>query len=112
MTRRPLNRCLLAILALSLGLGLAPAAHARHGEDDDVGHEAARRLLESGRILSLEAILAKIGDRVPGTLIETKLENEKGRILYDLKFLRPDGRVQEIEVDAATGDILKIEDDD
>lgn len=103
-----LMRSLLVILAL----GLTASAHARNGQDDDIGHEAARRLLESGRILSLETILSKIADRLPGKLIETKLENDDGRILYDLKFLRPDGRVQELEIDAATGDILKIEDDD
>ncbi len=101
-------RSLLVILAL----GLTTAAHARHGEDDEIGHEAARRLLESGRILSLEAILSKNADRLPGKLIETQLENDEGRIVYDLKFLRPDGRVQEIEIDAENGDILKIEDDD
>ena len=53
-----------------------------------------------------------VSGRVPGKLIETKLENDDGRIVYDLKILRPEGRVQEVEVDAATGQILKIEDDD
>ncbi len=103
-----LMRSLLVILVL----GLTTSAHARNGDDDDIGHEAARHLLESGRILSLETILSKIADRLPGKLIGTKLENDDGRILYDLKFLRPDGRVQELEIDAVTGDILKIEDDD
>ena len=74
--------------------------------------EAARELLESGRILPLETILAEIAESVPGKLIETQLEYEDGRILYDLKILRPEGRVQEVEVDAATGEIIKIEDDD
>ncbi|MBA4129805.1 MAG: peptidase [Hyphomicrobium sp.] len=102
-------RCLLLLLAIAA----SNPASARHGRDDDeIGHEAAKELLESGRILALETILAKVSERVPGKLIETKLEYEHGRIMYDLKILRPDGRVQEVEVDAATGEIIKIEDDD
>lgn len=99
-------------LLVALALGLATTAHARKGGDDEIGHEAARRLVESGKILPLEEILARITGSVPGKLIETKLEYEDGRILYDVKILRPEGRVQEVEVDAATGTILKIEDDD
>jgi uncharacterized membrane protein YkoI len=96
----------LALSGLSIWTGAVLAG------DDDIGHEAARRLLESGRILPLETILAQIAERVPGKLIETKLEYDDGLILYDLKILRPEGRVQEVEVDAATGRIQKIEDDD
>ena len=81
-------------------------------DDEDIGHEAARRLVESGRILSLDAILAKLSSLVPGKLIETELEYDDGRIMYDLKILRPNGQVQEVEIDAATGEIMKIEDDD
>lgn len=109
---RPARRLFFCLLT-ACALGIGSQADARHGRDDDeIGHEAARRLLESGQILSLEAILARIAESVPGQLIETELEYEDGRIMYDLKILRPDGRVQEVEVDAATGEILKIEDDD
>lgn len=102
---------LIRSLLCALLLGVAPIGHA-HADDDDIGHDTARRLLESGRILPLETILAEVSGRVPGKLIETKLENDDGRIMYDLKILRPEGRVQEVEVDAATGRIVKIEDDD
>ena len=102
-------RCLLIVLAIAA----SNPALARHGRDDDeIGHETAKELLESGRILPLETILARVAARVPGKLIETKLEYDDGRIMYDIKILRPNGRLQEVEVDAATGEILKIEDDD
>lgn len=81
-------------------------------DDDDIGHEEARQLLESGRILPLEAILESLRETVPGGLLKAELEYEDGAILYDLKILRPGGRVQEVEIDATTGRILKIEDDD
>jgi uncharacterized membrane protein YkoI len=100
-------------LLILLAIAVSNPALARHGRDDDeIGHETAKELLDSGRILPLETILAKVLERVPGKLLETKLEYDDGRIMYDLKILRPEGRVQEVEVDAATGEILKIEDDD
>jgi uncharacterized membrane protein YkoI len=49
---------------------------------------------------------------MPGKVIEVELEDEDGKLVYDLKMLSPQGQLQEIEVDAATGNILKIEDDD
>ncbi len=110
MPRRPkVIRHLLILLAIAA----SNPASARDGRDDDeIGHETAKELLDRGRILPLETILANVAERVPGKLIETELENEHGHIMYDIKILRPDGRVQEVEVDAATGEILKIEDDD
>jgi uncharacterized membrane protein YkoI len=49
---------------------------------------------------------------LPGQVIEVVLEVDDGTLIYDLKVLSPNGRLQEIEVDAATGKILKMEDDD
>lgn len=78
--------------------------------DDD--HERARELLREGRILPLSEVVAGVLAKVPGELLEVEFENEEGVHVYELKLLRPDGRVQEVEADAATGKILKIEDDD
>ncbi len=78
----------------------------------DVGHEQARKLLEQGAIQPLEDILAIVQAKAPGKLLETELEYDDDGIVYDLKILRPGGRVQEVEVDAKTGQIIKIEDDD
>jgi uncharacterized membrane protein YkoI len=83
---------------------------AAHADDDD--HEFAKRALEQGRALPLADIIAKVTPKVPGKVIEVDLEDEDGTLVYDLKVLSPQGRLQEIEVDAATGKILKIEDDD
>jgi uncharacterized membrane protein YkoI len=45
-------------------------------------------------------------------VIEVVLELDDGTLVYDLKVLSPKGRLKEIKVDAATGKILKMEDDD
>jgi uncharacterized membrane protein YkoI len=89
---------------LALGLGRL------HADDDD--HLLARRALQEGRVLPLSEILGKVKTDLPGKVIEVELEVDDGIFVYDLKILAKDGRVMEVEVDAASGKILKREDDD
>jgi uncharacterized membrane protein YkoI len=95
---------LIAALLLATGLGRSLA------DDDD--HLLARRALEEGRVLPLSEVLAKVKSQIPGKVIEVELEVEDGVLVYDLKLLTTNGRLMEVEVDAASGKILKTEDDD
>ena len=79
---------------------------------DDVGPEVAKRLLSEGRIKPLSEILSAVQATLPGEMLEVQLELDDSIYVYELKLLRADGKVQEIEADAASGKILKIEDDD
>jgi hypothetical protein len=79
---------------------------------DDTDHDLARRLLEEGRIRPLAEVVAAVEAKVPGKMLEVEFELEDGVYIYEIKMLREDGRVQEVEVDAASGTILKVEDDD
>jgi uncharacterized membrane protein YkoI len=94
------------------GLALLATLAAASARADDVGPDVARRLLSEGRIRPLAEIIETVKAHVPGETMEVELELEDGVYVYDLKLLRPDGRVQEVEADAASGRILKIEDDD
>ena len=96
------------MLLVAAGLVLATTSGTRADDDD---HDFAKRALEQGRALPLSDIIAKVSRQVPGKVIEVELEDEDGSLVYDL-ILSPQGRLQEIEVNAATGKILKIEDDD
>ena len=96
------------MLLVAAGLVLATTSGTRADDDD---HDFAKRALEQGRALPLADIIAKVSRQVPGKVIEVELEDEDGSLVYDL-ILSPQGRLQEIEVNAATGKILKIEDDD
>lgn len=78
----------------------------------DIDHEQAYQLLKEGRIRPLIEIIKEVSAKFPGEVLEVELERERGRYVYEVKILRPQGRVQEIEVDAKTGEILKVEDDD
>lgn len=83
-------------------------------DSDNVSHEEARRLVEAGKIRPLQEIVEMLRVTVPGRHLETELEyDDSGSgLVYDFKILRPGGRIQEVEVDAVNGAILKIEDDD
>ena len=98
--RRPPTAALLLMLA---------AAGVRA---DDIGPEMARKLLSEGRIRPLAEILEVVKAAVPGETVEVELELDDGIYVYEVKQLNSEGRVKEIKTDAATGKIVKIEDDD
>lgn len=105
MHRRLEFRSYLIAVSLLLAAGAPTRA-------DDGDHDQALRLLQEGSILPLTEIAARVKTRVPGKVLEVELEREDGAYVYEFKILRPNGLVQEVEADAATGKILKIEDDD
>lgn len=89
------------------------AAGYRSGHAAD--HDRARHALDRGEVLPIAEILSRVGEQVPGDLLELEFEREEGHghpvWVYELKILTPDGLVREIEVDAASGQLLKLEHD-
>ena len=88
-------------MVLALLLTVMPLTHARADEDDD--QERARSAREAGRALPLASILERVRQSTPGVVLGVELEDEGGRVLYEVKVLRPDGRVRLLAYDAATG---------
>lgn len=74
--------------------------------------EQVRALTDSGAILPLEQILEKARQDFPGRVIEIELDREDGRHIYELEIVDPEGRVWELEMDAATGELLEKERED
>jgi uncharacterized membrane protein YkoI len=98
-------------LLLAVAAGLLVAAPPLRADDDD--QEIARRALVEGRIKSLSTITEMVKPHLPGKILGVELEVEDdGRIVYEFDVIDSSGRLWEVEVDAATGKILKIEDDD
>jgi hypothetical protein len=50
--------------------------------------------------------------RVPGKITDQELEKEKGRLQYAFEIVTADGKEFDVEIDAITGEILKVEDED
>ena len=97
-------RALITVCAL---LGTTAVAAGPDAHD----HDRARTALERGEVRPLAEILAAVAADVPGDIVEVELERERGRWLYELKVIAPDGHVLEVLVDAATATVLEWEHD-
>ena len=96
-------------LALALAATIAvPSAFADKGKG---GHGDSREKLEEARrygtIMPIELILKTLKQKLKGEILEIELDDKDGRLYYEIYYLDSEGRRIEINVDAATGEILK-----
>ncbi|APC18415.1 peptidase [Pseudomonas frederiksbergensis] len=79
----------------------------------DLGPDEALRLRQQGVILPLEQLLQQAMDRHPGAkLLEAGLEKKHDVYLYNVELLTADGVVRELDLEAATGRLIKDKVDD
>ena len=71
--------------------------------------EQIRQLLSRGEILSLDSILKMNQAQLQGRLLDLEVEQDHGRIIYEMEFILDNGHVLEFEIDAASGRILQQE---
>lgn len=79
---------------------------------DELGQAEIRELVRLGKIMPLETILGRFPAEEYGKLLDLEVERKRDTVVYELEFLRADGRIIEIEVDARRGAIRKQEIDD
>ncbi|AGA90500.1 putative membrane protein [Thioflavicoccus mobilis 8321] len=104
------------LIAVLLAAAVTVAAADDH-DDDYYGrhdHDRARHALELGEIRPLAEILKRVSVEVPGEVVGVELERwgrrRHHRWAYELAIIAPDGRIREVYVDAATGEILEEDD--
>ena len=68
--------------------------------------------VEEDTLIGVDAGVAAAIAEVGGTLIEAELEREGGIRFYEVELRGTDGIVREVAVDATTGAVLRIEEDD
>lgn len=79
----------------------------------DIGLEEAVKLRDAGTIQPFEKLNQTALAKHPGGAVQdTELENEGGRYVYQLEVVDAQGVEWDIELDAATGEILKNQQDD
>lgn len=104
----------LPIFAAAAMLIAAPASLviAKDHDHDLADQVAARQALARGEILPIGRILSIAQGKVAGDVLKVKLERQSsGAFKYEVKILASNGRVREVELDARTGGVIKIEDD-
>src|SRR6187402_1318360 len=89
-------------------ISLAGSVQAR-----DLGPDEALKLRDSGSIQSFEKLNQLALAQHPGGVIrDTELENELGRYIYQLEVVDAQGVEWDLELDAASGELLKNHQDD
>lgn len=79
----------------------------------DLDQDEALRLRQKGVILPLEQLMQQALGRYPGArLLEAELEEHDDHYVYEVELLTTEGVVREIKLEAATGRLLKDEEDD
>ncbi len=103
-------------LAILLGvvLGHLSASWADDDQEnvssDDV-REHIRERVQKGEIKSLAEMRRIVTNQVDGKIVSTSINQEHGVTVYEFRVLRHDNRMVEVEIDAASGVVLEIEND-
>lgn len=92
---------------LVLALAVTAVASAVPADDD---HDRALRLREDRLVLPLEDLLQRLDLGPDARILELESEYEHGRHVYEIEYVDGGGRVREVYIDAATGEILEHED--
>jgi uncharacterized membrane protein YkoI len=110
-----ITRSLVLGLAAAALLGASAPARAdeqgdRTGRADhsqDLDH--IRDLVRAGKLLPLTTLRQRVLEKWPGELIGVTVDDEQSAIVYEFRILDDTGKMIEVEVDAATGRILEVE---
>ncbi|UJW74424.1 PepSY domain-containing protein [Rhizobium sp. SL42] len=103
----------------ALALLLTFAAHSPSSADADADNRPWREQenerqrirddVARGVTKSLATLRQIVLARVAGQIVSTKPDRDDDRLIYEFRILRDDNRLIEVEVDAASGAILEIE---
>jgi len=96
-----LRLCRLGVLAALIAVALcAPPASA------DSDQDRARKAMEQGQVLPLNAVLRQIRHACRGRILDAQLSQGGRGWIYRVRVLTADGRVADVAVDAQSGQLL------
>jgi len=81
-------------------------------DDDKYDSPEMQKELAKEAVISLEAARQTALARVPGTVIESELDKEKGKVVYEFEIRDKDKKTFDVLVDAKTGEIVGVEAED
>jgi len=76
---------------------------------DELDHDRVKTLRDQGEILPLSTILQNEPRLNGARILEVELENEDGRLVYEIEYLAANQHKQEVYVDARSGELLAYE---
>jgi uncharacterized membrane protein YkoI len=109
--RRPSTFLLVVGFSVAL-MTLGDPVHSQYEDDwqrQERDHDRARQAVRRGEVLPMAKVLERLYARIPGEVVGVEFEREDGRWIYEFKLVDRIGRLLEVQVDAATGNILSTE---
>lgn len=98
-------------IAVLITAALTLATVALPARADDDRHDS-RPSVETGKIVPLGQLLARIRQEYGGRVLKVELEREdhegEAMWVYEVKMLTPEGSVLKLEYDAASMELLKV----
>ena len=91
--------------------GRATTTTAATSDDDDLTADQAAALEADATVGRAEAEETARAE-APGTVHRTEIEEEDGRVVWDVEIDGEDGAGHDVQVDAATGEIVELDLDD
>ena len=101
-------RTFLLLASVVAAIVLAPASGSI-AQDCKRSQDCALDAFKSGEIRPLSDVLAAARDKVPGEIVKIELERKSGIWQYEIKILTPSGRRREVEINAQSLAIIKID---
>lgn len=83
----------------------------REDDDNDADEKVSPEEAKQAKI-SMEEAKAIALKRVDGSILDEELEKENGRLQYAFDIRAADGKIFDVEIDAMTGEVLQVEEDD
>lgn len=74
--------------------------------------EIAEEAVAKGQILPLAEVLARVQALQPGRVVEVELEQDDGVMVYEVELVTPDGRLIEVDLNAATGALVEMDEEE
>ena len=96
---------------LTLALLIAPVSAGGQAQIPP-DFELARDAVERGEILPLAEVLSRLQESHPGRVIEVELEYSHDILVYEVELVTSDGRLIEVDMNAATGAFIKMDEED
>ncbi len=82
--------------------------------DNEKGHDLddIHHAVKSGEIKPLGELLNQVREQFNGEVIEIEIEREFGVWVYEFELISSSGRLLEIYVNASTGEILRVDNEE
>ena len=72
----------------------------------------ARKAVTAGLVRPLEEILTEVRKTIDGDIVEIEFDKDDGRYIYEIEYVRRDGQLMEMKIDAKTLAVIEVSEDD